>query len=256
MCVAAVRKAGANTLVSLGSGASELDKDLAIEMRRRNPYVQYIPVDVSESLLHRSVVSVHEEVQVPIGIQADFEDRMRFVSREARKHGSAPLLFSCIGNTFGNLDQGEDRFLLNLINTMTTKDMLMLHVTLQGPKWSWEADPRTSSAGYDEAYRRFISNGVVICNREPIERVLPEFDRRSDFRSRPSDVEHAAQISIYDKDSFLEVLKITRYKWESLVEHLEKRYSAEVIAKECSFSDDGLLGDGVILVKFPRHLTD
>jgi hypothetical protein len=106
MCMESIRISNANTMVSLGSGANELDKEISIQLKKSNSFAKYIPVDLSESLLQRSVINTHESIHVPVGIQADFEDRILFVSREANKYGQAPIVYSCIGNTFGNLGSG------------------------------------------------------------------------------------------------------------------------------------------------------
>lgn len=126
----------------------------------------------------------------------------------------------------------------------------MLHVTLQGPDWIWDKDPRTSSDGYDSAYRNFIGNGVAICTRESVESIVQNFDTRFIFRERPSDIPNAVQISIYDKSSLLEVLKIARYKWADFIDYFVNQHEFEIVFEKSIYSDDGILGDGVVLLRW------
>lgn len=117
------------TLVSLGPGSGRQDRVLIARLRRRNPGLQYIPVDISDGLLQEAMSTNLESAHVPFGILGDFEGHMPFVEHIIDQLVGTPRLYALIGNTFGNLDLGEETFLGDLDPSLAKKCVLLLHVS-------------------------------------------------------------------------------------------------------------------------------
>lgn len=50
----AINTLSVRTFISFGPGDAESDKDIAIYLRNREPWLQYIPVDFNDGLLQRA----------------------------------------------------------------------------------------------------------------------------------------------------------------------------------------------------------
>lgn len=73
------------TLVSLGPGDALLDRDFVVMLRDENPRLAYVPVDISDYLLHNALMQLSAHVKIPTGILSDFEDRMGWLGPEIRR---------------------------------------------------------------------------------------------------------------------------------------------------------------------------
>jgi hypothetical protein len=192
-------------------------------------------------------------VRVPVGILSDFEGRLGFITRQLRVHATPPLLIALLGNTLGNLDRFEERLLRGIRRMMQKGDYLLLDVSLAGPKWKQSLDRRGQHAGYGPGYRRFIANGVARrFDGISADSVVAEFTKCIKFPPGQSDVPKTRTIDIvYRKpksDEGCRVFTIRRYKWDALLGWLNKTLGFEIVYAEPTFID-GVLGDGVILLK-------
>src|SRR5262249_42020087 len=125
-----VKNIEVRTLVSLGPGDGLLDKDIAISLRNRESWLQYIPVDICHGLLEKSYELLAQQVRVPVGVLGDFEDRINFIKHHVLLNASSPIMYSLIGNTFGNLDRFESGFIHNLKSNLTTSDYFLMEVAV------------------------------------------------------------------------------------------------------------------------------
>ncbi|MDR4485336.1 MAG: L-histidine N(alpha)-methyltransferase [Nitrospirales bacterium] len=130
------------TFVSLGPGDGFLDKDIARRLRNNEPLIEYIPVDISDGLLYRSADLLSQQVQVPVGVLSDIEDRLNFIGWQISRFSNSPRLFSLVGNTLGNLDKHEGPFLEDLKNIMGKGDYCLIDVSIRGKQWDRNRDPR------------------------------------------------------------------------------------------------------------------
>ena len=238
------------SLISLGPGSCETDEAIALEIQRKEPWLEYIPVDICDALLLRAVHLLTRQVRVPLGILADFEDGMSFIHQQLDDYATPPKLFSLLGNTFGNLDRRERNFLSRVGQRMRPGEYLLFDVSLAGPQWTIEHDRRGNHASFGPEYRRFIAQGIArhSGNRDPVDAIAIAFDTRVKFEEGLSDVDDAKCINIVDTPTARVVLPIRRYRWDSLLTWLAKRQEFEIRFKQESFIDD-VLGDGVILLR-------
>jgi len=175
------------TFVSFGPGDAESDKDIAIKLRNRESWLQYIPVDFSDGLLQRASRLLSDHVRVPIGILSDFEERLNFIAGQIRKHAVRPILFALMGSTLSNLDKQEESFLNTLATTVMRRgDYLLLDVSLAGIQWTRDFDRRCNHSSYGPGYRRFIATAVSRRSGNSIESVIQEFDSRIGFEDAAS----------------------------------------------------------------------
>jgi Predicted nucleotide-binding protein containing TIR-like domain/Histidine-specific methyltransferase, SAM-dependent len=247
--IAAIELISVRTFVSFGPGDAEADKEIAISLRNREPWLQYIPVDISDGLLQRAVKLLSDQVRVPIGILGDFEDRLNFIALQIRDHAVRPILFSLLGKTLGNLDKYERGFLSTLGATvMRPGDHLLLDVSLAGPRWSRDLDRRCQHASYGPGNRRFIATAVSRRTGDSIESIVDEFETRISFGAGGSDVPGAQSIDIVDSRTRRVISRTRRYEWKSFLNWLENRTQLQIVFKEALFADD-ILGDGVVLLR-------
>ncbi len=248
--IAALEQVAVRTFVSFGPGDAETDQEIAISLRNREPWLQYIPIDISDGLLQRAVKVLGDQVRVPVGILGDFEDRLNFIALMIRNHGVHPILFALLGNTLGNLDKYERSFIDTLATTIMGKgDYLLLDVSLAGAEWSADLDRRCKHDTYGPGHRRFIATGVARRSGASIESVVLNFGERIRFEvGGISDIPKTRSINFVDTVSGRRVSTIRRYDWPSLVSWLESRKQFQIIFKSSIFPDD-IIGDGVILLK-------
>jgi Predicted nucleotide-binding protein containing TIR-like domain/Histidine-specific methyltransferase, SAM-dependent len=247
--LSAVKALSVRTFASFGPGDAEVDKEIAISLRDREPWLQYIPVDFSDGLLQRASRLLSDHVRVEVGILSDFEDRLTFIARQIRDYAVRPILFALMGNTLGNLDKYEKSFLTTLASTvMRPGDYLLLDVSLTGPQWSRDVDRRCKHSSYGPGYRRFIATAVSRRSGDSIESVIQKFDSRINFANGASDVPKTKAINIIDGSTGRNVLTIRRYDWSSFVGWLEENVDLKIEFKEPLF-DDETLGDGVVLLR-------
>lgn len=248
----AVNEIDVRTFVSFGPGDANADEELAVRLRDCEPWLQYIPIDISDGLLQRAVSRLSEQVRVPVGILSDFEERMGFIARKLRVHATPPLLLALLGNTLGNLDNFEERFLRGVRSIMQKGDHLLLDVSLAGPEWALNRDRRGQHATYGSGYRRFIATGVARRHGRSVESVVVNFTKRIHFLFGQSDVPKTKAIDIIYRESERAngrvVYTIRRYDWDTLLSWLKSTLGLKILFAENKFID-GVLGDGVILMK-------
>jgi hypothetical protein len=247
--IAAVESIVVRTFVSFGPGDADADKEIAICLRNKEPWLQYIPVDISDGLIHRAVKTLGDQVRVPLGILGDFEDGLHFVARKIRDHGVRPILFSLLGNTLGNLDRHERRFLDTVGSTiMASGDYLLLDVSVAGPQWSRDVDRRCQHSSYGRGHRRFIATGVARRTGESVESIALKFEERIKFEHRGrSDIPNTRSIDFVDAKSGRTISTIRRYDWDSLLKWFESRGQFQIVFKD--HLADEIIGDGVVLLK-------
>lgn len=238
------------SFISLGPGDAETDEVIALELQRREPWLEYIPVDICDALLMRAVNLLCRQVRVPVGVLADFEDGMPFIHRQLDEYATPPKLFGLLGGTFGNLDRRERNFLSRVCQRMKRGEYFLFDASLAGASWEMERDRRGSHASFGPEYRRFIAQGI--CRHtgasESVDAVTAAFEARIRFQEGLSDVENAKCINIVDSLTGKVILPIRRYNWTSLLSWLEKMREFEIKFTRQLFINDSI-GDGIILLR-------
>ncbi|GAB3935331.1 hypothetical protein GCM10029976_045490 [Kribbella albertanoniae] len=152
--------------VSLGIGTGVKDRTILEDLRRRNPDMFYIPVDMSSEMLRlgaqESVRSGHFPITQVLPVQIDFSirDNMSELAQMlGRLIGDEPLLYSLTGNTLANFDDDED--LLQLItDVLRPQDRLLLEVAS-----TTRLDEEAAFAAADEyhqtrAFTEFVTSAL------------------------------------------------------------------------------------------------
>ncbi len=153
------RVTGPVTLIELGSGNSVKTDYLLKAYSAGGSSVRYVPVDVSETILHQAkeaIVERHESVTVT-GIADTYERAFPLF----KEFSPAMLLF--LGSSIGNFDQRESHtFWQGLSDALSSRDYLLLGVDLV-------KDEATLNAAYNDAAgvtEAFTRNLFARINRE------------------------------------------------------------------------------------------
>jgi L-histidine Nalpha-methyltransferase len=180
---AIVRDTGAGELVELGSGSAEKARILLSAMEEAGTLQRYVPVDVSESVVHaaaQELVSDYDSLTVH-GVIGDFERHLEHVPEP----DGAPRLVALLGGTIGNFPPGTRRGLLRKIaGLLGARDHLLLGTDLV-------KKPEIIEAAYDDGQgltAEFNRNVLHVINRELDADFIPEqfdhiafFDRRHEW---------------------------------------------------------------------------
>jgi uncharacterized SAM-dependent methyltransferase len=153
-------------LVSLGIGTGVKDRTILEDMRRNNPDMYYVPVDMSSEMLRMGTLEPVRGARFPmtqvLPVQLDFSiaDNMVELSQLlARLIGDEPLLYTLTGNTLANFDNDQD--LLELITeVLRPQDRLLLEVAS-----TTRLDDETARAAADEyhqtrAFAEFVTSAL------------------------------------------------------------------------------------------------
>jgi len=154
-------RAGADTLVELGSGSSEKTRLLLDACAAHGRLRRYVPQDVSESALRMAATAVAQEYPglVVHGFVGDFTRHLDLLPGA----GGGRRLVAFLGGTFGNLLPGERHaFLTALHAALEPGEMLLLGTGLV-------TDPAVLVPAYDDAAgvtAEFNRNVLHVLNRE------------------------------------------------------------------------------------------
>jgi hypothetical protein len=218
---AACRGLRIRTFVSLGPGEPHEDVVMIEELRKKEPWLLYVPVDISEPLLQRVMNELGRRVRIPFGIHGDFEEGYPFVANLIRANTPGNRLLSIIGNIFGNLDISERGFVQQTRHSLDRSDYLVLEVSLIGKDWLWEDDPRSSASKLNDSYRTLISVGVHRRTGIPLADVVRSFDEKVSFQPGASDVDGAETINIFHAANPRAITRIRRFRWKKLLAWLK-----------------------------------
>jgi predicted nucleotide-binding protein len=242
--------------ISLGPGDADIDREAAQALRaaahKRQGEFYYIPVDISDGLLCHATSTVSEKAPVPCGLLCDFEDGLDFVGRRIADFTRGRRLVALLGNTFGNLDLYERSLLDGLkLNVLRKGDYLLMDVTIVGPDWKAEQDPRTNTKNYSRTMKQFIANGIARRTQVAPGRIVEEFGERIGWDIGHSDVPKAVALNITDKESRHSVLSIRRYNWEHFLKWFAKQDGFDTVAQDHFFYKDkrNSIGIGAILLQ-------
>jgi predicted nucleotide-binding protein len=245
------------SLISLGPGDADIDGEAAVALRavaaRNQGEFYYIPVDISDGLLCHATREVGRRAPVPCGILCDFEDGIDFVGRQVADFTRGRRLVALLGNTFGNLDRFEQSLLDGLRTHVLRKDdYLLIDVTIVGPDWKAEQDPRSNVKNYSRNMKQFIANGIARRTQVAAAPIVEQFGERIGYEVGSCDVPKAVALNIIDKGSRHAVLSIRRYNWDHLLKWLgEKQAGFETVDHSHFFYKDkkNSIGIGAVLLK-------
>jgi len=173
-----VARAGADTLVELGSGTSEKTRLLLDAMRDTGKLERFVPFDVSKQTLHDAAAAIEREypgidVQPVVG---DFTLDLQNIPHAGRR------LVAFLGGTIGNLLPGaREKFLHEVAAMLGPGDYLLLGTDLV-------KDVTRLVAAYDDARgvtAAFNKNVLLVMNRE----------LDADF-----DVDAFEHVAVFDRD--------------------------------------------------------
>lgn len=121
--------------VSLGPGTGDKDRTVIEALRRSNPELCYVPVDMSAEMLR---LGVHEPIRslglTPahvVPVQMDFSVAENLAALRAlltRLLGDVPIVFSLLGNTLANSDDDVELLQMLVQHLLGCDDRLVLEV--------------------------------------------------------------------------------------------------------------------------------
>jgi L-histidine N-alpha-methyltransferase len=154
-----VRRAGADTLVELGSGTSEKTRLLLDAMRDNNSLVRFVPFDVSKRTLHDAAAAIEKEYPV-VDVQPVVGDFT--LDLDTIPHVGTRLV-AFLGGTIGNLlPPARAEFLASVAAMLGPDDRFLLGTDLV-------KDVDRLVAAYDDAQgitAAFNKNVLLVMNRE------------------------------------------------------------------------------------------
>lgn len=247
---AALEMISAVTMVSLGSGDALHDIKIVRQLQKKTPNLNYIPVDISRCLLDEAIKTLKGSVNIPVGLQCDFEQVPILMKDAVAKVANRPILFSMLGGTIGNLDLGERHFFETMKSLMEKEDYLLIDIPLAGPAWTASEDPRFNKTEYPEEFKQFLALGISgweHCSDD--ETLSSEIEERIEGSiGQGGDIASTKVVSIFDKLNDRVILKFCRYDWESMVQWLVQQ-NFNIIFSRCSItSNEDKFGMGVVLV--------
>ena len=172
------------TVVELGAGSAAKSIVLLRELQRRQPFVRFIPIDVSDSALDEAVARVSEElpgVQVTPAVM-DYTEGLDGVGRA---NGRKLVLY--IGSSIGNFEPFQAGALLRRLRaSLNAGDAILLGTDMRKPK-------SVLIPAYDDAQgvtAAFNKNILAHINRElDADFDLEAFAHRAVWNARESRIE-------------------------------------------------------------------
>lgn len=242
-----IEKLTIKSFVSFGPGDGEMDKLLISEIKE---HLHYVPVDISEGLLYKSIIKLSTESLITVGILGDFEEGFHFIRKrlESLINSDSPTIVSMIGNTLGNLDKYEKHLLTKLKNFLKKDDYLLLQVSTFDQNWKIENDFWYNKENHTKKMRRFFAKGLARKGGINEEYILQNYEKvRIDVSDR-SNIPNTNSIDFtFEKKK---ILSIRRYDWISFKRWIKDKFVDFEIEREDDFIDKKyLVGSGCILLK-------
>ena len=148
-------------LIELGSGSATKTRYLIDAVFRRQPALQYRPIDISRSALDESTAALRK-VYPNISIDAHADDYLHGLRRLQRENGNHALVLF-LGSNIGNFDPAEAQTTLRAVSaTLRDGDGFLLGADLK-------KDPSVLHAAYDDPLgvtAAFNKNILLRINRE------------------------------------------------------------------------------------------
>jgi hypothetical protein len=235
------------TCISLGPGSAEAERHLVIDLDSKGT-IHYIPVDISEGLLRHAARQLHDCARVTFGILCDLEERTNFIQRRLEGRVQHPILFTLLGNTLGNFDKYEYRFMKRIEGLLKKDDYLLLEVTILTPEWKLEADRRYDLFRQPDAMKRFYAQGLAHHTGTSVESIVSAYTQLIEAQQGGSDVPGAVSVEYKQKDKSRIIVSNRRYDWGKFLSWLDK-FSFSILGHEELRLAKGNIGIGTVLLK-------
>jgi uncharacterized SAM-dependent methyltransferase len=154
--------------VSLGPGDGQKDAVILRDLRRDNPRLSYIAVDMSSEMLRLGVGDVVRQLELSrnciLPVQLDFsapDNVARLRHLLDKVFGAEPILFSLLGNTVANFE--DDAHLLRLLSRTLLRphDRLALEVATTERLGADLAEEAASEYGRSRTFREFVTSALM-----------------------------------------------------------------------------------------------
>ncbi|MCB9050767.1 MAG: L-histidine N(alpha)-methyltransferase [Lewinellaceae bacterium] len=234
-----------NAFISFGPGDGGTDYKILSSLLEP---IHYIPIDISNVLLLRSILKLRDIAHIPFGILGDFEEGFSFIRNKLEKEVNAPIIVSMIGNTLGNLDINENPLLANLAGFLKKGDYLVLHVSVYSQSWEFKSDYWVQKENHTSKMRQWIAQGISRKTNKEMEEVLRNYAELEITERIHSDIPNSRSINFsYRGDK---ILSIRRYDWASFIGWIKQNMDPFEIIREGYFIEgDRETGSACILLK-------
>ena len=153
-------------LVSLGVGTGVKDRTILGDMRRHNPDMYYVPVDMSSEMLRMGTLEPVRGVGFPMSqvlpVQLDFSiaDNMKELGEMlSRLIGDEPILFTLTGNTLANFESDEE-LLATITQVLRPQDRLLLEVASTSSLDDDDAKAAADEYHQTRAFAEFVTSAL------------------------------------------------------------------------------------------------
>lgn len=166
-CIRAGLDPGPYHYVSLGPGDGQKDAVILYDLRRDNPNLCYVAVDMSAEMLRLGTHDLIRNLKMSrsqiLPVQLDFsaEDNLAELARLLRGlFGDEPVLFSLLGNTMANFE--NDVELLGMLATLLRpQDRLMLEVATTDRVDDAHAQEAAEEYEGSRTFREFVTSALM-----------------------------------------------------------------------------------------------
>jgi len=153
-------------LVSLGVGTGVKDRTILGDMRRHNPDMYYVPVDMSSEMLRMGTLEPVRGVGFPMSqvlpVQLDFSltDNMKELGQMlSRLIGDDPILFTLTGNTLANFESDQE-LLGTITRFLRPQDRLLLEVASTSSLSDDDAKAAADEYHQTRAFAEFVTSAL------------------------------------------------------------------------------------------------
>ncbi len=153
-------------LVSLGVGTGVKDRTIVGDMRRHNPDMYYVPVDMSSEMLRMGTLEPVRGVGFPMSqvlpVQLDFSitDNMKELGQMlSRLIEDEPILFTLTGNTLANFESDEE-LLSTITQVLRPQDRLLLEVASTSSLDADDAKAAADEYHQTRAFAEFVTSAL------------------------------------------------------------------------------------------------
>ena len=244
---------GVQNLISFGPADGEMEKKLLRKIKEHNFINAFVPIDINSLLLQLCISKNQNLVNIPFGINADFEGDFEIIKRCIQKYRRQRNLFCMFGITFGNFDQLESVFLSNLNSILDGGDYFLFDYAHEKNQPADESDnsqyqpidemPEVSKKFFIYGWSRRLKANYEQVFQDPGKFIQKKRENAS------SDIDGTSTIMYIDKVSHNTLSLFRRYKRDKLQDYLRQEHGFELIKCHSVELNEYLDQDICLLVK-------
>ena len=153
--------------VSYGPGTGEKDNTILRLLRRKNPDLKYVPVDLSAEMLRvayeRTSATLTQPARQILPVQLDFAVQRNLGALHdllTRTVGDEPILYSLLGNTIANFEQ-DGEIARRLAALLRPQDAFLIEVATTEELSQTLAEEAAEEYLRSKVYKEFVTSSLL-----------------------------------------------------------------------------------------------